>query len=40
MLILSSYGNESTILSGNESRKWTDQIISSINSQFVDSKKI
>ncbi|GIM27451.1 hypothetical protein CPJCM30710_01170 [Clostridium polyendosporum] len=39
VLILSSYGNESAILSGNESRQWTDEIISSINSKFIDSKK-
>lgn len=39
VLILSSYGNQSTILSGYESKEWTDEIISSINSQFVDSKK-
>lgn len=39
VLILSSYGNSSTFLSGHESRAWTDDIISSINSQFVESKK-
>lgn len=39
ILILSSYGNESTILSGHESRQWTDEIISSINSQFIASNK-
>lgn len=39
VLILSSYGNQSTIFSGYESKEWTDEIISSINSQFLDSKK-
>ncbi|GIM28864.1 hypothetical protein CPJCM30710_15300 [Clostridium polyendosporum] len=39
MLILNSYGSENTILSGYESKQWTDEIISSINAQFVDSKK-
>ncbi|WP_246503560.1 ABC transporter substrate binding protein [Clostridium polyendosporum] len=39
VLILSSYGNQSTILSGQQSRTWTDEIISSVNSEFVDSKK-
>jgi len=39
VLILSSYGNQSTIISGYESKEWTDEIISSINSQFMDSKK-
>ncbi|MBC2581593.1 PAS domain-containing protein [Clostridium sp. DJ247] len=39
VLILSSSANGSTILSGYESKEWTDEIISSINSQFVDSKK-
>lgn len=39
VLILSSYGNQSTIVSGYESKEWTDEIISSINSQFMGSKK-
>lgn len=39
MLILSSYGNELSILSGYESKEWTDEIIDSINLQFVKSKE-
>lgn len=39
VLILSSYGNQSTIFAGDESKQWTDEIISSINSQFLDSEK-
>lgn len=39
MLILSSYQNQSTISGGYESMQWTDEIIFSINSQFIDSKK-
>lgn len=38
-MILSSYANENTIVSGYESKQWTDEIISSISSQFLDSKK-
>lgn len=39
VLILSSYGNQSTIISGYESKEWTDEIIASINAQFINSKK-
>lgn len=39
VLILSSYGNKSTIVSGYESKEWTDEIISSISSQFMGSEK-
>jgi signal transduction histidine kinase/ABC-type uncharacterized transport system substrate-binding protein len=39
VLILNSYGNELSILSGYESKEWTDEIIDSINSQFVMSKE-
>ena len=39
VLILSSYGNQRTIVSGYESKEWTDEIISSINSQFMGSEK-
>ena len=39
VLILSSYGNQSTIVSGYESKEWTDEIISSISSQFMGSEK-
>ncbi|GIM30444.1 hypothetical protein CPJCM30710_31100 [Clostridium polyendosporum] len=39
VLILNSYSNKSTIISGYESRQWINEIISSINSEFIDSKK-
>jgi signal transduction histidine kinase len=39
VLILSSYGSENTISSGYGTKQWTDEIISSINSQFINSKK-
>lgn len=39
VLILNSYSNEDSIISGYESRDWTAEIISSIKSQFVNSKK-
>lgn len=39
VLILSSYGSENTISSGYGTKQWTDEIISSINSQFMNSGK-
>ncbi|HEY5525723.1 MAG TPA: ABC transporter substrate binding protein, partial [Clostridium sp.] len=39
VLILNSYGDENNITFGYESRDWTTEIISSINSEFVNSKK-
>lgn len=39
VLILNSYSNEDNIISGYELRDWTAEIISSIKSQFVNSKK-
>lgn len=39
VLILNSYGNDSTIISGNTSTNWTSEIIASINSELVDSNK-
>ena len=38
VLILNSYGNESNIGSGYQSKDWTSEIISSINSEFANSK--
>ncbi|MBW9145827.1 sensor histidine kinase [Clostridium sp. CM027] len=39
VLILNSYGNDSSIAAGNQSINWTGQITSAINSEFVNSKK-
>lgn len=39
VLILSSYGSEVSISSGYESKVWTDEIIDSINLQFMNSKE-
>ncbi|MBU3093098.1 sensor histidine kinase [Clostridium sp. CF011] len=39
VLILNSYGNDSSISAGNQSINWTEQITSAINSEFVNSKK-
>ena len=39
VLILNSYGNDSSITGGNQSIDWTGQITSAINSEFVNSKK-
>ena len=39
VLILNSYGNDSSITAGNQSIDWTGQITSAINSEFVNSKK-
>lgn len=39
VLILNSYGNDSSIAAGNQSIDWTGQITSAINSEFVNSKK-
>lgn len=39
VLILNSYGNDSSIIAGNQSLDWTGQITSAINSEFVNSKK-
>ena len=39
VLILSSYGSEVSISSGYESKMWTDEIIDSINLQFINSKE-
>jgi PAS domain S-box-containing protein len=38
VLILNSYDNESNIVFGYQSKDWTSEIISSINSEFVNSK--
>jgi len=39
VLILNSYGNDSSITAGNQSIDWTGQITSAINSEFINSKK-
>ena len=39
VLILNSYANESNINFGYQSEDWTSEIMSSINSEFADSKK-
>ena len=39
VLILNSDGNESNIIFGYQSKDWISEIISSINSEFVNSKK-
>jgi len=38
VLILNSYANESNIIFGYQSKDWTSEIISSINSEFLNSK--
>lgn len=39
VLILNSCNNENSIVSGNKSRDWSSEIISSINSEFINTKK-